>query len=140
MTIKLADTDQAIERCYPVMAELRPHLDAEQFLAQVQRQRDDGYKLAYLEVADGIVSVAGFRLGASLAWGKYLYVDDLVTAATQRSAGNGKRLFAWLVAHAREHGCRQLHLDSGAQRFAAHKFYLREGMIISGHHFTMALE
>jgi GNAT superfamily N-acetyltransferase len=140
MKIKLADTDQAIQRCYPVMAELRPQFSAEQFLAQVRRQMGDGYRLAYLEIADRVASVAGFRLGENLAWGRHLYVDDLVTAAAQRSAGHGQQLLAWLVAYAREHGCQQLHLDSGVQRFAAHKFYLREGMIISGHHFTMAVE
>ena len=29
------------------------------------------------------------RLGENLAWGRYLYVDDLVTLPAQRSLGHG---------------------------------------------------
>jgi hypothetical protein len=43
----------------------------------------------------------------------------------------------WLKAHALELGCRQLQLDSGVQRFGAHRFYLREGFHISSHHFAI---
>jgi hypothetical protein len=38
------------------------------------------------------------------------------------SKGYGGALFDWLVEHAREHDCDQFHLDSGVQRFRAHRF------------------
>lgn len=140
MDIKLAETDLEISRCYPVMAELRPQLTEQEFRAQVRRQMKNGFQLAYVEAGNDIAAVAGFRLGESLAWGRFLYVDDLVTAEEQRSRGHGKKLMDWLLSHAREKGCGQLHLDSGVQRFAAHKFYLREGLIISSHHFARMVE
>ncbi len=34
----------------------------------------------------------------------------------------------------------QLTLDSGVQRFAAHRLYLRQRMDITSHHFTMNLK
>ena len=43
------------------------------------------------------------------------------------------------VAEARRRGCAQFHLDSGVQRFDAHRFYLHKGMNISAHHFAMPL-
>ena len=43
----------------------------------------------------------------------------------------GGALFDWLVAEARAAGCKQLDLDSGVQRFAAHRFYLMKRMSIS---------
>jgi hypothetical protein len=46
-------------------------------------------------------------------------------------------MIEWLKAHARELGCRQLHLDSGVQRFGAHRFYLRHGFNIASHHFSI---
>ena len=46
-------------------------------------------------------------------------------------------MFAWLKAYSRGHGCSQLQLDSGVQRFEAHRFYLREGFHISSHHFAI---
>ncbi len=81
--IKLAEDDDEIQRCYPVMAELRPHVGADEFLPRVRRQSASaGYKLAYL--ADGDVkAVAGFRISECLAWGKFLYVDDLVAKSDE---------------------------------------------------------
>ena len=46
----------------------------------------------------------------------------------------------WIVAHARERGCTEIDLDSGVQRFDAHRFYLGRGMKISSHHFSMGLK
>lgn len=137
--VALAKDDQEIEKCYAVMAELRPHLARTEFIARVRRQQESAsYQLAYL--ADGDVkAVAGFRISECLAWGKFLYVDDLVTAVGYRSKGYGGILFDWLVAYAREVGCDQFHLDSGVQRFAAHRFYLEKRMSIEAHHFGMSL-
>ena len=61
------------------------------------------------------VAVAGFRVGENLAWGRFLYVDDLVTLSAHRSKGYGSKLLTWLKAFAVREGCMQLHLDSGIQ-------------------------
>jgi GNAT superfamily N-acetyltransferase len=83
--------------------------------------------------------VAGFRIGESLAWGKYMYVDDLVSRSAVRSRRHGQALFDWLIGFARDQGCIAVHLDSGVQNFGAHRFYLRNRMIISSHHFKLTL-
>ncbi len=67
-------------------------------------------------------------------------MDDLVTDAAGRSQGFGKKLFDWIAAQAREAGCEQLHLDSGVQRFEAHRFYLTQRMVIASHHFSLPLK
>jgi GNAT superfamily N-acetyltransferase len=136
----LAESDRDVRRCHPVMAQLRPHVDLASFVARVERQRAAyGYRLVALEVDDRIVAVAGFRISECLAWGRYLYVDDLVTDRASRSRGHGRTLLDWLAAYARNDGCDELHLDSGVQRFAAHRFYLLRGMDITSHHFRLAL-
>jgi len=139
MRIQLIESPDALQRCYPVMAELRPHLSAQQFVEQAMRQHHHGYRLAALEDHDEIHALAGFRILEMLWCGRMLYVDDLVTAAAHRSQGHGGQLFDWLVAHARDQGCTQLHLDSGVQRFAAHRFYLAKRMDITAHHFVLTL-
>ena len=137
--VQLAETDADIHRCFPVIAELRPHLVEAQFVGRVRRQQgESGFHLAFVEDG-GVKSVAGFRVAEFLAWGKILYVDDLISTSAERSKGHGKLLLDWLVARARADGCAQFHLDSGVQRFEAHRFYLRERMIISAHHFSMVL-
>lgn len=148
--ITLATSDLELERCFPVMQELRPQLVAADFVEQVRRQASQaGYQLAYLATDDAIAAIkdatidvkalAGFRLSESLSWGKFLYVDDLITTASARSLGYGELLLQWLLDYARTHQCAQLHLDSGVQRFEAHRFYLRHRMQIVAHHFSLKL-
>lgn len=136
MTINEATTDEAVAGCFPVMQQLRPALSVEEFVDRVRRQQEAGYRLAYLQQNDAPVAVAGFRVLENLAWGRFLYVDDLVTTDDARSRGHGKRLFDWLLDEAKRLGCEQLHLDSGVQRFAAHRFYFRERMEITSYHFA----
>lgn len=137
--VSLAKSDQEIQSCFDVMVELRPHLKREEFVARVKRQQEEAsYELAYL-TAGSVKAVAGFRISVCLAWGKFLYVDDLVAASSDRSQGYGGILFDWLVAYAREAGCDEFHLDSGVQRFEAHRFYLRKRMAIEAHHFGLKL-
>jgi GNAT superfamily N-acetyltransferase len=122
------------------MKELRPHLELPDFLKQVQRQQQQfNYQIVYLQIDGEIRAVAGFRISESLAWGKFLYVDDLVSKSEDRSKGYGGELFNWLIDYARTENCQQLTLDSGVQRFAAHRFYLRQRMEITSHHFTIKL-
>lgn len=140
-TVHLAVSAAAIRRCYPVMVQLRPHLSADQFQRQVRRQqRRGGYRLAYLEHRGAVRAVAGFRVTECLMWGRFLYVDDLVTAAAVRSHGYGQALFAWMVRRARAEGCAELHLDSGVQRFAAPRFYLAQRLELTCHHFALKLD
>lgn len=137
--ICLATSPEQVGRCCSVMRELRPHIEAIDFAARVQKQQREGYQLALLE-ADGVVrSVAGFRIFNLLFSGRTLYIDDLVTHDSDRSRGFGAALFDWLVAHAKEQDCEHLTLDSGVQRFAAHRFYLTRGMDITSHHFDLKL-
>jgi GNAT superfamily N-acetyltransferase len=137
--IFLAEADDQIRYCYPVMAELRPHVPPEDFVRRVRRQMEIAdYKLAY--VTDGEPkAVAGFRISENLAWGRFLYVDDLVSKSGHRSKGYGGQLIDWLIAYAKADGCDEFHLDSGVHRFAAHRFYLLKRMDITSHHFALKL-
>lgn len=138
--IKTTKCDDDIRRCFPVMHELRSHLNEREFFEQVQRQmQTQNYKLAFVEADGDVVAVAGYRLVEMLAWGRTLYVDDLVTQSTRRSEGFGQKLFDWLIDQAKQAGCDQFHLDSGVQRFGAHRFYLRKRMDITSHHFAIEL-
>ena len=138
MPIRLAQTDADIQNCFPVMVQLRPHLVGEEFVA-VRKQEKDGYRLVLFEEDGKVQAVSGFRTGESLSRGAFLYIDDLVTDESGRSQGFGQQLFDWIGDFAKANGCVQLHLDSGVQRFGAHRFYLKNRMDIASHHFSLAL-
>ena len=105
------------------MQALRPHYaDEDEFVQRVDDvQRAEGYRLVGV-FEDGTrhaVAVAGFRIGHMLAWGRFLYVDDLSTLPEARRRGYGRKLLDWLGDEARRLDCEQLHLDSGvtAERY-----------------------
>jgi GNAT superfamily N-acetyltransferase len=136
---KNAETDAEINACFDVMSELRPHLKRDTFLATIRSMQADGYRLAFISENDKPVAAAGYRILSNLHYGKYLYVDDLVTAADTRSTGQGKAMLAWLTDLALAENCAVIHLDSGTQRAEAHKFYFREGFNIASYHFARLL-
>src|ERR1043166_1995218 len=125
--IKHMNTDAEIKATYPVMKQLRSHLSEDQYLAAVRRQNESGnYHIAALLDDNGIVRcVAGFRLTECLCWGKFMYVDDLVTDENARSENYGHRMMEWLVNQAKEKECKREHLDSGAHRHPPPRFFLQ---------------
>ena len=138
--IAVAENEETLRRSYEVMRELRPHIaTVEEFLERVARQREQGYIVAYLEAGGEVRAVAGYRFQEMLFHGRMLYVDDLVTRERDRSGGYGGQLFDWLVDQARQRGCDHFELDSGVQRFDAHRFYLMKRMKIASHHFSLPL-
>jgi GNAT superfamily N-acetyltransferase len=134
--VQEALTDEQIEACYPVMAQLRPHVPAEGFVARVRRMEAGGYRMAFVADDGGVRAVAGYRTLDQLVRGLVIYVDDLITDETARSRGYGEALLTWLYDRARSTGCTALELDSGVHRFDAHRFYFRHRMTISAYHFT----
>ena len=139
--VKQADSAEDIVRLFPVMRELRPDLkDADNFLSRVQRQHAHGYRLIYVDNAQGEpVACSGYRLIEYLYAGASLYVDDLICLKDFRGKGYAEALMRWMESHAREQGCETFHLDSGTQRLRAHRFYFRLGLSITSFHFQKKL-
>lgn len=133
----IVSNDEDINACFPVFKELRPSLQAEDFLAQVRRQEKQSYQIVAIR-QDGIIqSVIGFRFCEFLAWGKMIYIDDLSTLASARGQGFGSALLDWVIAHAKESGCQGVHLDTGYARHAAHRVYLEKGFQLNCHHMAL---
>jgi len=139
MNVNIAESDADLERISGVLLELRNTYTRETLISQIRQQGKEGYRVAYVESEGEVLCVAGCVVVTKLAWGKHIYVDDLVTAERHRSTGAGARMIQWLKDYAGRLGCRELHLDSGVQRFAAHRFYLREGFNITAHHFSITV-
>lgn len=137
--IKIASSAEEIERCFPVMRQLRDKLTVEQYAQRIAVQAKEGYQTAFLESNGEVVAVAGFRYLNMLATGKTLYVDDLVTSETRRSQGFGEALLEWLIELARRSDCETFSLDSGLHRRRAHRFYFVQGLFVTDFHFQLSL-
>jgi GNAT superfamily N-acetyltransferase len=141
VNVKLAQSEADVARVWPVMRVLRPHIESEAaFLAQVRRQQTTaGWRLIFVEDAGAPVAAAGFRISEWLAWGKALYVDDLICLESHRGQGFAEALMLWMEDLARDEGCVQFHLDSGTHRLGAHRFYHRLKLAITSFHFQKTL-
>ena len=138
--IALAETREDIAATWPVMRQLRPHLDAQAYLELVVRlQAERDFRLARMAVDGHVVAAAGLRFGEWLHGGRYLEIEDFVTSEESRSLGHGGAFFDWIAALARDSGCRHLRLLSGVQREAAHRFYRRKGMRQEACYFSLEL-
>ena len=127
------------EDVLPVLKELRPHLTPESFAAVYVEGYPQGLRFTAAYVDGRCVGVAGWRIMATTATLRKLYVDDLVTSENERSGGVGRALLTELADRARAAGCHALDLDSGVHRPDAHRFYMREGLTITSFHFGRGL-
>lgn len=109
---------------FPVMRQLRTHLDEETYLSLVQEaQKIEGYQQVALVDNNEIVAIVGFQPMITLYNGKFIWVCDLVTAAEKRSNGYGEKLLNYVHHWAKEHHFECVSLSSGLQRLDAHRFY-----------------
>ena len=139
--IKEATAVGDFERVFPVVQLLRPHIGSiDELIERARRQkRIAGWRLIYVEDEGDPVAIASFRISEWLAWGKALYVDDLVALESHRGKGYAEALMHWMEALARREGCSEFHLDSGTHRLGAHRFYHRLKLAITSFHFSKRL-
>jgi GNAT superfamily N-acetyltransferase len=105
---------------FPLIAQLRPHLDAQGFLDRVRLQSHGGYELVGAYRNGALIGVLGMRPVHTLARGPHLHVDDIVIDEAERRAGGGRALMAYAEADARARRMMGVFLDA---RPAAIGFY-----------------
>lgn len=125
-----------------VLRELRPQYGDDESITtallgviRTQGVRVFGAHASDANIAVGAVTV---RIVESLSWGRFLYVDDLVTSESMRGHGIAGHLMDHVDRLAGEAGIAgRVQLDSGVgvQRADAHAFYGRRRMWIAGFHF-----
>jgi GNAT superfamily N-acetyltransferase len=118
-----------------VHRQLRPALP-ETYADTMQQVFEHGGRMAVAADGDRVVAVMVWRVLVNIAYGRAIYVDDLVTDSATRSTGAGKTLLDWSADKAVVMHCDWLTLDSGTHRTDAHRFYFRERLHVSSFHFA----
>lgn len=140
IVLRHAETDAEIAACFPVMAQLRPHLaDAGELVARVGRQGAAGYRILAAWREGAPVGLAGYRFEENLIRGRFVYVDDLVTAEASRRNRIGARLLDAVATIGRDAGCAHLVLDTALDNVLGHRFYYRQGMLARALRFSRPL-
>ena len=124
LTIKELQSQKEILEAFPVMNQLRTHLDEKTYLDLViEAKEKDMYQLFALYDLGEIVVVTGFKPMITLYYGRCVWVCDLVTDNNKRSNGYGDILLSYVHEWAKENGYQSVALSSGLQRTEAHRFY-----------------
>jgi ribosomal protein S18 acetylase RimI-like enzyme len=136
-----ACTADELAACFPVISQLRPLLkDAAEWVARACAMKADGYRVLAAWNGDRVLALAGYRVADNLIHGRFLYVDDLVTARSERGRGLGAALLAELSVIGAGQGCQRLVLDTAAANAGARRFYRREGLLDLSIGFVKSLE
>jgi len=127
-----------LARAQAVHRQLRPQLPPD-YAQKMQGIFDGGGEMCVAVIGEEVVGVAVFRSFENTHAGRKFYVDDLVTDERHRSSGVGRALIAFLERLAQSRGGESIELDSGTHRVDAHRFYFREGFVITSFCFRKGL-
>nr|WP_269845494.1 GNAT family N-acetyltransferase [Halopenitus persicus] len=127
--MRIARVTSADERdaVFPVLQQLRDHLDREAFAELYEPMAEEGYRLFAGYVDGEPVAVAGVTISTNLYLGRHAYVYDLVVDEDHRSEGHGAEMLEHVHDWAAEEDCAAVELESGLWREDAHRFYLDLG-------------
>jgi len=124
MMIKELLSTKEILEAFPIMKQLRPHLNESSYVELVMAAKEsDGYRMFALFEQNKMAAVIGFKPMITLSSGKFVWICDLVTDQTIRSKGNGERLLSFVEEWATENKFGSISLSSGLERTDAHRFY-----------------
>lgn len=140
MEFRLLQQPAELESSFELMRQLRPHLsDASAYVGQLIRQIRHGYLLLGALREEQVIGLIGFRESENLLYGRFIYVDDLIVAPSQRHSGLGGRLLSAARDEARSRACEHFVLDTGLHMPLAQRFYFHEGLLAKGMHFVQSL-
>ncbi len=124
LTINELQSQKEILEAFPVMNQLRSHLDEKTYLDLVTEAIEkDKYRLFALYDQGKVVAVTGFKPMITLSSGRFVWICDLVTDKNKRSKGYGEKLLHFVQNWAKENGYGNVSLSSGLERIDAHRFY-----------------
>ncbi|WP_432355530.1 GNAT family N-acetyltransferase [Sporosarcina sp. A2] len=124
ITIVALITEEELIEAYPIMNQLRTHLDQEEYLELVYESgAKERYQLLGLRDDGVLKAIIGFKPMITLYYGRSLWVCDLVTDKQARSNGYGDKLLTHVEQWGKQHKYESIALSSGLQRTSAHHFY-----------------
>ncbi|TCS93231.1 GNAT family N-acetyltransferase [Hazenella coriacea] len=124
ISIKELVTENDWKEAFPVMKQLRTHLNEETYISLVHQAKEENeYKLWGLYEENNIKAVIGFMPMVTLYNGRFIWICDLVTDSNERSKGYGEQLLTFTHEWALANDYHLVSLSSGLQRKNAHRFY-----------------
>ncbi|WP_391115927.1 GNAT family N-acetyltransferase [Psychrobacillus sp. L3] len=120
LQIKILQTKEDWQEGYPLIQQLRHHLTEDRYFELLKQMPT--YQGWVIE--DGALKAfIGFEECHNFYNERHIFVHDFVTNENDRSKCYGEKLMEALIKHAKENQFAYIALESGIQRFDAHRFY-----------------
>ncbi|CAM2962923.1 GNAT family N-acetyltransferase [Helicobacter burdigaliensis] len=120
-------TQNELKIIYPIMQELRPTLNFEEFSTKFPlMQKEQKYQLFAFKEKDEFVALCGVMPFNVFYRDNCLYVCDFVVKEELRGKGIGERFLKEIETLAKKQGYKQIELSSSFKREKAHKFYVEK--------------
>jgi ribosomal protein S18 acetylase RimI-like enzyme len=115
-----------LDSAFPIMKQLRTHLDRKLFGDLAEQMIKENYRLWAYWNHDQILGLLSTRVYTDFVRGSHLYIDDLVTDSDARSCGIGAALLQHAEKIAQDLKLPVLRLCCVLENEAGMKFYRRE--------------
>jgi ribosomal protein S18 acetylase RimI-like enzyme len=112
---------------FPLVVQLRPHLDQGEFVRRVRRQTHNGYELIGAFRAGRLIGLLGIRPVQTLMRGAHLHIDDIVVEEAEQNSGCGRALMDYAEQDAKARGMSLVFLDARPEAIG---FYQRLGFAL----------
>lgn len=122
-----------------IIQQLTAGVTKEKYSEMLDTMLANGYRQVGAFENGECIGVSGFWIGVKIYSDKYVELDNVIVDKNHRSKKVGKLLCDWIIAEARQKGCKTAMLDAYVENRDAHRFYFREGYIIRGFHFLKSL-
>lgn len=129
---------------FSILVRRYPHIrDMQRFTNWMGQQRTEGYRLLGLfeHGKANAVAVCGFRILHNLAFGRYLYLDDLATGDGSVDQDVAVELLEELKRIAIELDCTAIHALApvSIDNTPSHRLLIKAGFVLSHHYFSWDL-
>ena len=128
------------EAALELLTQLYPERGLETIRTEIDRMlAQQDWRMVGIFDGDECIATLLVHTGYRMYCGKFIRMDSMVIDEDRRSEGLGQVLLEWTRKEGKRLGCEILLLDSFVTNHHGHRFFFREGMQISGYHFTLAL-
>lgn len=95
-----------------------------------------GYRAIGVFQGETMIACSGFWRRTRFWCGAELDIDNFIVHPDHRRKQLGPQMLAWFEALAKKDKVDLIVLDTYAETFLAHRFYMREGFTLTGYHMT----